>query len=60
MTHGKNTDNALMRRVSCETLQREMHMLEASYRETAENYLGVAPIQPGDTVTVRFKWFYDL
>ena len=60
MTHGKNTDNTLMRRVNCETLQREMHMLEASYRETVENYLGVALIQPGDAVTVRFKWFYDL
>lgn len=49
--------NTLMRRVSCETLQREIHLLEVSYWEASENYLGVALIQPGDSVTIIISGF---
>ena len=42
-------------------MQREMPLiesaLEASYWEAIENYLGVAPIRSGDSVTIRKRFF---
>lgn len=46
-------------------MQREMPLglegvLEASYLEAVENYLGVAPIRSGDSVTIRKRFFESL
>ena len=45
-----------MRRVTCENVQREVHLLKVPYAETCEDYLGVPLIQAVDYVTIIFEW----
>lgn len=42
-----NSSNTKMRRVGCETCQREAYLLEVPSWEAFENYLGVTPIRSG-------------
>lgn len=45
-------DNTMMRRVAYWNVQREMHLVEASYRKRCEDYLGVPLIQAVDYVII--------